>query len=136
MTPTLAGRWQTRIALMTTTGGLISLIFGSLYANFRAPFILLGLALLLGLIWDVIYHSLQNFRWDGDWPPLFYFLGCTLEGVVLWLLSSQILRLDMTLAQFTAHYAAIWLTTFAIMFGPLKILFPRWRFRGGEFRGR
>ena len=133
MTPTLRGRWQTRLLLMATVGILVSLLFALLYADFETPLIVLGLALLLGFGWDMIYHTLQNFRWDGDWPPLFYCVGCALEGASLWVLTSSVLRLDLTLGQFVAHSTAVWLTILAVMFGPLKVLLPRWRFRGGEW---
>jgi len=145
MTPTLAGRWQTRTFLLSCIGLPITLVFGFLYDNFSTPLVLLGYVWLLGLSWDVGYHLLQGLRWEGDWPPLFFGLGAFVEGLLLWGLVKaafvwQAIGLaglpgvdpGLTLAQFGAHYATVWLVTFLVMLGPLKIFFLKWRFRGGQ----
>lgn len=134
MTPTLFGRWQTRLLLMVFAGGVVSLLFALLYSD-ATPLALLLWALVLGFVWDVLYQFLQSFRWDGDWPPLFYTLGCALEGVVLWLLIGSLpgVNPNLTPAQFIMHYSTVWLVVFIVMFGPLKVVFPRWRFHGGQW---
>lgn len=146
MTPTLAGRWQTRTFLLTYFGLPLTLVFGFLYNNFSTTLILLECVWLLGLLWDVLYHFLQRRRWDRDWPPLFFALGGVAEGVLLWslikatflwqavgLLAFPGVDPELTLAQFCAHYTTVWLVTFFMMLGPLKVLFLKWRFRGGQF---
>lgn len=142
MTPTLSGRWQTRLLLMSTIGLIISLGFGWLYHDYGTTLSLLGYVMLLGLIWDVLYQFLQSFRWDGDWPPIFYVIGGLAEGALLWALVTTPLlpsglpgvSADLALGQFTAHYVTVWLAVFTIIFGPMKVIFPRWRFNGGQFR--
>lgn len=147
MTPTLWGRWQTRFLLLGTVGGLVTLIFGYIFANFVTPLLLLGYVLGVGFGWDILYNYLQMFRWDRDWPPPFQLAAGIGEGVFLWLLVKatffwQILGWNslpglnpaqITVGMFVAHYATVWLTTFLASQGPLRVIFPRWRFRGGEW---
>lgn len=146
MTPTLLGRWQTRLLLLGTVGLLITAAFAALYGDFVGPFALLGYVLLIGLGWDVLYDFLQTLRWERDWPPLFFFLGGLLEAIVLWRLvkATAVWQLlgwaglpgvdpALTLGQFAAHYGTVWLVTFGLMLGPLKVVFIEWRFRGGQF---
>ena len=136
MTPTLAGRWQTRLLLLSIVGALITLIFGYFFSNFATPFALLGYVLLLGFLWDILYNGLQTLRWDRDWPPLFFVAGGIAEGLFLWGLI-QLIPLpgvdpDLSLGKFTAHYCTVFIFTLSIMLGPLKIVFLKWRFRGGQ----
>jgi hypothetical protein len=146
VTPTLAGRWQTRFVLISTMGVIITLAFGFLYRNFLTPLILLGYVLMIGFICDIIYNYLQTLRWDRDWPPLFFVAGGLVEALLLWgLIKADFLwRLlglegipgvdpNLTLARFAAHYGTVWLVTFVIMLGPLKIFCLKWRFRGGQW---
>ena len=145
MTPTLLGRWQTRLILLGTAGVLITLIFGLIFADFITPFSLLGYVLITGFAWDVLYYFSQTLRWDRDWPPIFFVGAGVIEGAFIWGLVKaefvwNLLRLghlpgvapELTVAQFVAHYGTVWLITFLIMLGPMKIIFPEWRFRGGR----
>ncbi len=149
MTPTLKGRWQNRLILGLTVGALVALIFGVRYGDLAAVFGVLGYWLLLGLLWDVFYQRLQRRRWDGDWPAIFQLATGALEGAVLfWLISFlaarglptadglPIVGTGLPLPRFVLFYVTLWLVTFLTMQGPLRILFPRWRFRGGEWWGR
>jgi len=136
MTPTLTGRWQTRLFLLSTVGALITLIFGYLFSNFVTPFALLGYVLLFGFLWDILYNGLQTLRWDRDWPPLFFVVGGIVEGLFLWGLTHLIplpgVDPDLSLSKFAAHYCTVFIFTLSIMLGPLKIVFLKWRFRGGR----
>lgn len=40
----------------------------------------LGLVLVLGFVWEFLYHLLQQFRWEKDWPVLFALLVGIPEG--------------------------------------------------------
>jgi hypothetical protein len=141
MTPTLRGRWQTRLFLLGTVGVLITLLFGWLYVDFRTPLVLLGYVVLFGFGWDVLYHWIQSFRWDGDWPPIYQLIGGLAEGLLIWLLAtSPFLRgglpdisPNLNFARFASHYGTVWLVTFAVSQSVLKLIFPRWRFYGGEW---
>jgi len=145
MIPTLLGRWQTRLFLLGTAGVLLTFGFGFLFRDFATPFALLGYVLLFGFGWDIGYNALQSLRWDRDWPPLFFVGGGLLEALLLWgLVKAQVLWAalglaglpgvapGLTLAQFAAHYGTVFIVTLLLMLGPMKVIFLKWRFRGGQ----
>lgn len=144
MTPTLMGRWQTRLLLVGTIGLFITLLVGRYYDDLSGSFILLGYVLIVGLAADVLYQFIQTFRWDEDWPTSFQLLAGLAEGVFLWGLISLV-RWDefgllglpgvgtIPFSRFFNHYAAIWFAIFLVMQGPLRVIFPRWRFFGGRW---
>ena len=146
MTPTLMGRWQTRLLLLGTIGLAVTLIFGRIFNDFTTPLALLGYVLVIGFAWDILYGFVQNFRWDRDWPPLFQLAAGIVEGAFLWgliLICDAISSFNLhtlpgiaeslTLEMFIAHYATVWVTTFLATQGLLRIVFPRWRFHGGQW---
>lgn len=145
MTPTLMGRWQTRLFLLGSVGLLITLIFGFLLKNFVTPLALLGYVLLFGFIWDILYNLLQSLRWERDWPPLFLVGGGLLEALLLWgLVKADYLWAKLglaglpgvypglTLTQFALHYGTVFTVILLTMLGPMKVIFLQWRFRGGR----
>ena len=78
MVPTLYGRIQTRIVLLAVIGGLWTLIITPflptglpLGASYRTTFAVLLTVLVLGVLWEFVYHGLQQFRWEKDWPTFF-----------------------------------------------------------------
>lgn len=147
MTPTLYGRWQTRFFLLGTLGSALTLLFMALFGvlthspqtlGFWKLPILLGYVAVFGLVWDMIYDRLQDYRWDSDWPMAFQFLAGLVEGLFIfalfaadWLPFVAYNPAD-DWWHFALHYGTIWQVTFWVTFGPLRIFFPRWRFRGGE----
>ncbi|MCL4870470.1 MAG: hypothetical protein KJ063_16025 [Anaerolineae bacterium] len=142
MTPTLRGRVETRLFLLTFLGLPITAIFAWLYQDRQTPFVLLGYVLLFGLAWDGVYYGLQTLRWNRDWPPLFMVVAGVWEAMFLWGLISLSREAGLTLPgvapgltffQFAAHYTVVFWSTFAAAFSLLPILFPRWRYRGGEW---
>ena len=142
MTPTLPGRWQTRLLLLGTVGLVLSLIFGAIVGDLRTPLALLGYVLLLGWAWDILYHYLQSWRWDRDWPPAFQVAAGLAEGAAIWLVIHACRLLigglpgvaaTLTLRQFLTHYGIVWLAMFLGTQGPLRVISPRWRYRGGEW---
>lgn len=140
MTPTLLGRWQTRILLLATVGGLVTLPF---YFGFMGKpswiyFAVLGYVALFGLVWDILYIYLQKFRWDRDWPGVFQLLGGIGEGLLIAGLaktvglpgiSAQIFNVGV----FICHYSLVWWATYLASVSLTRILFPRQRFRGGRW---
>ncbi|MEJ3742497.1 hypothetical protein WEI85_04280 [Actinomycetes bacterium KLBMP 9797] len=36
------------------------------------------------------------------------------------------------LRAYAAHFAAVWLAVWLVANGPMRVPFPRWRFRGGR----
>lgn len=141
MTPTLLGRWQTRLLLLATVGLLISLpFFLGRIGGKSGPvfFFVLGYVLVFGLGWDLVYNYLQKFRWDSDWPAFFQLLAGVWEGFFLGVLFS-VLELpgvphqEFSLGVFCLHYSFVWLGVFVVSQSLMRILFPRWRFKGGEW---
>lgn len=134
MTPTLLGRWETRLALLATVGLLISLIFALVFGSAAFVFVLIYVAL-FGLVWDVIYIGLQQFRWDRDWPAAFQVINGVTEGAFLYLVIRVIglpgVPRDLSLALFVAQYGLVWLCVWLLTQGPMRVLFPFWRFHGG-----
>ena len=78
MTPTLFGRWQTRLLLLATVGVLVSLPFaiGLIGSSPNSVYFwILGYVAIFGLGWDVLYNYLQKSRWDRDWPAAYQLLA-------------------------------------------------------------
>lgn len=149
MTPTLLGRWQTRILLFILLGlpltalfvwGVFPLIWDD-PLDWTVPFIFLTAILVLGLILDIVYVQIQRFRWDNDWPFAFQFFFSILEFVAVWglvqtdlldvidLPSSAIPSVWMAITQFTM----VFIPSFLALLGGVQLFFLRWRFKGGEF---
>ena len=137
MTPTLLGRWQTRLLLLIVFGVPISLLFGVLYRDLRTPLVLLGYVIVFGLAWDVLYNLLQGFRWDQDWPPAFQLAAGVWEGLFVWLLVAFLglpgVASELGFGQFVLHYGTVWFISFVTSQSLLRLVFPRWRFRGGQW---
>lgn len=140
MTPTLTGRWQTRILLLATVGVLVTLAVSLPFAEFGlAPLFLTVLVYvaLFGVGWDVLYDYLQKFRWDHDWPAVYQLLAGIWEAVFIAILFKTIglpgLTREMPLGIFAMHYSLVWLAVFAASQSLMRIIFPRWRFRGGQW---
>jgi hypothetical protein len=137
MTPTLFGRWQTRLLLNLTIGVGISLLLGFFSRDFLSPFAILGYMTGLGLVWDVVYLQAQSRRWDHDWSPALYLAGAVWELAALLVLTHW-MELPGVADNYGARpmllqYSGTGFFSFLIMFGPMRILFPRWRFRGGQW---
>jgi len=77
MVPTLAGRIQTRLALLAVVGGLVTAIIVRccrrraagcrLSERLRDP----GRRRRGGHRLECLYHLLMQWRWEKDWPTLF-----------------------------------------------------------------
>lgn len=139
MTPTLAGRIQTRLVLLGTVGvvwtGLIGLVLGRPY---RALFTALLIVAVVGVAWELVYHGLQQFRWEKDWPTLLGLVVAVPEGIVAWLLLKAGIPWDVgdvPAGTFLTMFVSLWFLVWAIANGPLQVIAPRWRYRGGRFWG-
>ncbi|MGQ4645792.1 hypothetical protein [Lyngbya aestuarii] len=139
MTPTLFGRWQTRLFLLATVGVLITLPFylGLVGLSLGAGyFYILGYFALFGLVWDIVYIYLQKFRWDRDWPGTLQLFAGIWEAVFI-VCNLKIWGLpgvprDLPVIWFVIHYSLVWLGVYLASQTLMRILFPRWRFRGGR----
>ena len=146
MTPTLSGRMQSRFVLLLIVGVPLTLVLGAvlprptstttlsdMYEVFFAALVLVGV---VGIVWELIYHGLQQFRWEKDWPTIFGLVTGIPEGIVVNLLLDRgfpwefgDVPISLFLPMFILVSIAIWL----IANGPLQIFFPRWRYQGGRF---
>lgn len=135
MTPTLWGRIQTRLFLMLTIGLLITIYFMGSYGI--TPLIILVYATIIGFGWDFIYIKIQKGRWDRDFPFAYQFIGGIVEGIFLlgliWTVGLSGISTNLPGSIFIAHYGTVFLATFFFLVGPMRIFFPRWRFKGAEF---
>lgn len=96
--------------------------------------------ILFGLLWDVVYDFLQQFRWDRDWPGALQLLAGIGEAIFLGAIAKSIplpglVPEDLSLKWFAVHYTCVWLGVYVASQSAMRILFPRWRFRGGKWLG-
>lgn len=135
MTPTLFGRWQTRTLLFLTIGVLITLPFMIFYR--LTPALILLLVLVCGYVWDVVYIALQGFRWDRDWPPVFQLAAGIWEGAFIFVLSFILAKIFAVFAVplpiFILQYGLIWIAIWTASQSVMRIVFPNWRYRGGQW---
>ena len=144
MTPTLIGRLQTRFFLVAVIGVLWTLLVGpflprpagaTLTDVYDVAFAALLTVLLAGLAWEVVYHALQQLRWEKDWPTLFGLLTGVNEGIVAYLLLRNGFPVDVGRVAgpaFVVHFTTTWIVLWLWVNGPMRVFFIRWRFRGGR----
>src|SRR5436190_11491939 len=145
MLPTLMGRIQTRIVALLVIGGIWTLIItpvlpisGPTSDAYKVTFRILIAVTVLGIGWELIYHALQQFRWEKDWPTLFGLLTGFNEGALVWLLISAgaIPGIDSVPGDaFLIQFATTWIVVWLWVNGPMRFPFIRWRFRGGSLIG-
>lgn len=141
MTPTLLGRWQTRLLLLATVGALITIPF-ALNLNSAIPFWILGYIAFFGVFfWDVLYDYIQKRRWDRDWPGVYQLAAGIWEAIFLAILLSILKNIQFglpgvlvfDLGIFIFHYSCVWLGIYIASQSIMRLIFPRWRFRGGQW---
>jgi hypothetical protein len=151
MTPTLLGRIQTRILLLLALGIPIVVVLtpfllydwpapldrGDILGEaYQATFFTLFLVIFLGVVvWEPIYHLLQQFRWEKDWPTLFGLLTGINESILAWLIIQwwgPDVIVGVPAISFFFLFWVIWIAVFLVANGPMRVLFIRWRFRGGR----
>ncbi len=141
MTPTLFGRWQTRVLLFSTVGVAISLPFCISPIGTQPSWVylwVLGYITIFGIVWDILYIYMQNLRWDRDWPGIFQLLAGIWElGFLLFL--AKVIHLpgvtqeNLNLSGLILHYALVWIAVYTVSQTVMRILFPYWRFEGGRW---
>ncbi len=141
MTPTLTGRWQTRLLLFSTIGILVSLPFCLGYIGAQSGLIylwILGYITVLGVVWDIVYIYLQKFRWDRDWPGIFQLFAGIWEGGFFIIVAKTlnlpgVPRETFNLGLFILHYSTVWIAVYTLSQTGIRVLFPKARFRGGRW---
>lgn len=156
MLPTLNGRLQTRIFMLVVFGGIITFLItpvlpdgapgvpgfdGDLY---RVTYIILATVLVLGIGWELLYHFIQQFRWEKDWPTMFGLITAINEGALVWLLLELGLVPglpeglddgDLSSTFFWAFFidfSVIWFIVWIWTNGPMRVPLIKWRFFGGR----
>lgn len=144
MTPTLFGRWQSRIYLLATVGILVSLPFAlqdGLEQFHQIYFWVLCYVGLFGLGWDILYTYLQKFLWDHDWPGAIQLIAAIFEGVFLALMINYVALPNIPHANFNwvnyaMHYSVVWVFIYMASWVLMRLMFPRARYRGGAWIGK
>ncbi|MEP1125378.1 MAG: hypothetical protein ABJH68_15950 [Ilumatobacter sp.] len=152
MTPTLFGRIQTRIIMMATLGVGWTAIIGWLLPRpdgvdltnmYKALYQAVLVVAVVGVVWELIYHGLQQFRWEKDWPIMFGLLLAVPEGIVAYLILDAGLPWEQRapdgnfpVPAFLIMFITLWLLIWAFTNGPMRIFSLRWRYRGGRFDTR
>ncbi len=140
MTPTLFGRIQTRLILLLTVGLAWTLLVTPLLPTgdtpvsevYRTTIGALTIVAVVGAVaWEPIYHGLQQFRWEKDWPTGIGLVTGLSEGLATFLLLSTVRSVPGV--AFVLHFATTWLLVWITVHGPLRIVTLRWRYRGGRF---
>jgi hypothetical protein len=135
--PTLAGRVQTRLFVLATVGVVLTTLITTLLPmSFAEAYLVLLAVAVVGVGWELLYHLLMQFRWDKDWPTMFGLITAVPEGLLMWLL------LDAGLVPgvegpvsgwaFAVMFAFVWLGQWLFVNGPMRVLFVKWRLRGGR----
>lgn len=146
MLPTLNGRIQTRVLGLGIIGFFVAFVITpvlptgdlSLAQSYRVTLSVLLAVVLVGVPWELLYHGLQQFRWEKDWPTLFGLLTAVSEGIVVWLLVRYTTivvpeALRPSLTAYLIQFIITWLTFWLVVNGPMRVVFHRWRFAGGRF---
>ncbi len=142
MLPTLNGRIQTRLFMLATWGVFWTLVLTPFLPGdptYRITFVILATVAVLGVLWELLYHLIMQWRWEKDWPTFFGFITFVNEGLLIIVL----LRLDLvpglgvdgsdvSIAAFLIDFLVIWMTIFVWTNGPMRIFNVHWRFFGGR----
>ncbi len=146
MLPTLNGRIQTRLLALGVIGFVVAVLITpllptgalSLGQAYRVTLSVLVATVLVGVLWELLYHFLQQFRWEKDWPTLFGMVTIVNEGALIWVLVRYTTvvvptHLRPSLTAFLIQFVVTWIVFWLIVNGPMRLVFHRWRFQGGRF---
>lgn len=142
MLPTLNGRIQTRLFMLATWGVLWTLVLTPILPgdpDYRITFVLLLTVAVLGVVWELVYHGIMQFRWEKDWPTFFGFITFINEGLLIIVLLKLNLvpglgvdGEDVSIAAFLIMFIVIWMTIWVWTNGPMRVFNVHWRFFGGR----
>lgn len=146
MLPTLGGRIQNKLVLVLILGTIWTLILtpflgsmGSGYLDvFFNAFQVLCWVAFLGIFWEFLWHGLQQFRWEKDWPIMYALFQYIPEGIlVFFVVNPNFLGLTtgggVPTGAFLLHYITTVLVTWTFVVGPVRIFFIKHRYSGGRY---
>jgi len=142
----LGGRIQTRIILLAIIGGIVTAIITpvlplpagtTMSQAYKTTFIILAAVIVVGIVWEFIYHFIMQWRWEKDWPTFFGFITMINEGVVIWLLLHfglipGIAKGTVPTTAFVIDFVLVWIAFWLWVNGPMRVFNIRWRFFGGR----
>ncbi|WP_026410813.1 hypothetical protein [Actinomadura oligospora] len=143
MTPTLAGRIQTRLFMLGTVGVVLTALIvpvlpgtgGGLVATYKSAYLILLAVAVVGVLWELLYHLLMQFRWDKDWPTLLGLVTILPEGLLMFLLlrAGVVPGVGKVAAStFVTMFVFVWIGVWLVSNGPMRVPFVQWRLRGGR----
>ena len=140
LTSTYFGRVQTRLFIVFTVGLLWTLLLTPFLSlppgsEYTVTLVTLGWVALLGIVvWEPLWHLLQQFRWEKDWPAMYLLAQAIPEAVLVRIVLDRTLTTSapVGVGTFALHFATTWLAIFLFVQGPMRVPFLRWRFRGGR----
>jgi hypothetical protein len=152
MTPRLGARIQTRLLVAGLLGLLWALpitpilprpVWGGhrigLAGMYRMSLAGVAVVTIVGLVWELVYHGLQQLRHDRDWPSLFALLAAVPEGITTWVALHAVGVVPGPLAPgspffgpYAAFFVSAWLVVWLFLQGPIRVVVPRWRYNGGR----
>jgi hypothetical protein len=138
--PTLAGRIQTRLFLLATVGLLWTIVVvpvlpkrgASTTTVYTTSVLTLFVVAFLGCGWELLYHFIQQYRWEKDWPVLYLLVQGIPEGVLAFMVVDGLIPLGPSAVTFFFHFVTTWILVWLSAIGPLRMVLIRWRFRGGR----
>lgn len=145
MTPTLSGRFQTRIILFFLIGLPMTLFYSilTLFVFEYTPFLVLIWITIIGLILDPVWYFIQQARWERDWPFAFQFASSWVEfaiaAAIIWFNLNPLLPASTTIPNVRVlifvviHFSLVFWPSFLALLGFVQIFMIRWRFKGGEW---
>ena len=139
MIPTLIGRLQTRLAIVALIDVPVTVVLGVLLDVSAGKATLVGLVIgALCLAWELVWHGTQQLRWDKDWPSILAFAVGVPEayaGKVV-LAALGVLPFHQAWGTYLVLFSVSWVLGWILQQGPLRVLFPSWRFEGGRLLAR
>ncbi len=150
MIPTLRGRIQTRIFAVLVIGGIWTAIITPFLPampegltrgeQYKMTYSILLAVCVVGVLWELVYHYGQQWRWEKDWPTQFGLLTGINEGILIGLLLRAgwipgVPYPGPPIVTWVTDFATTWIVIFLFLNGPMKVVFLRWRFRGGRLVG-
>lgn len=135
MTPTLSGRVQTRLVLLALVGVpctflIVPMLPGTI--GYADAFPALVVIAVLGVGWEIVYHGMQQLRWDKDWPSILALLSGIVEAIVGYPVVALLGFAPDSVLAYGLYFGAIWFIVWLLEQGPLRVLTPRWRYTGGR----
>jgi hypothetical protein len=135
--PTLNGRIQTRVFVLSVVGGLWTLLITPVIGlSYATTYTVLLAVVVLGIGWEFVYHFIQQFRWEKDWPSFFGLITAVNEGALLWLLLERNavpgIADQISFGAFLVQFLTTWILVWLVVNGPIRVPFIHWRFRGGR----